>query len=204
MFTGLVQGVGFITGVEHRGGGARIGIDASALAPRRILAGDSIAVNGACLTVTDPHGLEYFADLSPETLHRTCGLDRAGPVNLETSLALGDVLGGHLVTGHVDGIGTVESFREQGGFRELVLRVPGDLAPLVVAKGSLAVDGVSLTVNAVEDAAGAALATFQIIPHTLSQTTLGRLTPGDRVNLEADLIARYVARMLGARGAATH
>jgi riboflavin synthase len=202
MFTGLIQAVGRITEVSPREGALRIRVDASALAPRPIGLGDSIATQGACLTVAALGDAGFFADLSPETLRRTCGLDRIGPVNLETSLALGDVLGGHLVTGHVDGIGTVETVATQGEYRELVVRVPEDLAPLVATKGSLAIDGVSLTVNAVRDTPQGALASFQIIPHTLTATTLGRLAAGDRVNLEADLIARYVSRMLATRNSA--
>jgi riboflavin synthase len=203
MFTGLVQTVGQITAIEARGDALRIRIDAAGLAPRAIGLGDSIATQGACLTVAALDGpWAYFADVSPETLRCTCGLDRSGPVNLETSLALGDVLGGHMVTGHVDGIGSIEAVLTQGEYRELHVRVPATLAGLVAAKGSLAIDGVSLTVNAVRDDGQGAVATFQIIPHTLQATTLGRRGEGDRVNLEVDLIARYVQRMLGARAGA--
>ncbi|MGW8271545.1 MAG: riboflavin synthase, partial [Burkholderiales bacterium] len=132
-------------------------------------------------------------DVSRETLACTVGLGAPGPVNLEKSLALGDKLGGHLVTGHVDGLGTVVDFEPAGESKRLRLRVPNDLARYVARKGSITVDGVSLTVNRVEDA----VFEVNLIPHTLAVTTLSRLAPGAKVNLEIDLIARYVERMLG-------
>jgi len=203
MFTGLVQAIGHITEVAPLQGGVRIRIEAPGLAPRAIGLGDSIATRGACLTVARLEGpYAWSADVSPESLACTTGLDVPGPVNLETSLALGDVLGGHLVTGHVDAVGEVASVEEQGGYRRLRVLVPPALAALVAAKGSLAIDGVSLTVNTVEDGPRGAIASFQVIPHTLQATTLGTLAAGQRVNLEADLLARYLARMLAARGGA--
>ena len=185
MFTGIVQAVGRIVR------SAPFEVDSGALDLAGVTVGDSICVQGACLTVTAlrPHG--FTADVSAETLSVTTGLERPGPVNLEKSLALGAPLGGHLVTGHVDGVGEVVS-RDAG---VIAVRLPGGLAKYVARKGSICVDGVSLTVNRAEGEE------FEVnlIPHTLEVTTLSRLEPGVRVNLEVDLIARYVERMLHAR-----
>ena len=197
MFTGLVQATGSIVSVAPLQAGVHIEIDAAALAPRPIAPGDSIAVSGVCLTVTAIDAGRFGADVSQETLSRTSGLDRCGPVNLETSLALGDTLGGHLVSGHVDGVGSVQRFAAAGESVELVVRAPAPLARFLAGKGSVAVDGVSLTVNRVLDQAGGACdISINLIPHTLAATTLQELVPGSRVNLEIDLIARYVGRML--------
>jgi riboflavin synthase len=184
MFTGIVQAVGRIVRA------APFEVDAGSLELVGVAVGDSICVQGVCLTVTAIRGRGFTADVSEETLRVSTGLDRPGPVNLEKSLALGDRLGGHLVTGHVDGIGEVVS--RDGG--EVAVRLPRELARYVAPKGSVCVDGVSLTVNRVEGER------FEInlIPHTLEVTTLRRLQPGTRVNLEVDLIARYVARYLDA------
>ncbi|MCG6953928.1 MAG: riboflavin synthase [Betaproteobacteria bacterium] len=193
MFTGIVQAVGNITAVTPLEAGVRLTVDAGALERSGIALGDSICVQGACLTVVSIDGARLAFDVSRETLACTVGLDAPGPVNLETSLALGDKLGGHLVTGHVDGLGAVLAFEPAGESKRLRLRVPKELARYVARKGSITVDGVSLTVNRVEDA----VFEVNLIPHTLAVTTLARLAPGAKVNLEVDLIARYVERMLG-------
>jgi riboflavin synthase len=186
MFTGIVQGVGKILRTDP------LEIDCAGLDLADVAVGDSICVQGVCLTVTATRPRGFTADVSQETLRVTTGLDRPGPVNLEKSLAVGGKLGGHLVTGHVDGVGEVVKFSK--GF--LQVRIPKDLARYVARKGSICMDGVSLTVNRVEGDA------FEVnlIPHTLEATTLGSLKPGDRVNLEVDLIARYVERMLSQSG----
>lgn len=193
MFTGIVQAVGRIESAMPLGQGLRLTIDAGSLDRSGIAIGDSICVQGACLTVVAIDGARLAFDVSRETLACTVGLDAPGPVNLETSLALGDPLGGHLVTGHVDGLGEVTAFEPAGESKRLQLRVPKDLARYVARKGSITVDGVSLTVNRVD------ADTFEVnlIPHTLAVTTLARLAAGAKVNLEVDLIARYVERMLG-------
>jgi riboflavin synthase len=182
MFTGIVQAVGSILRV------APLEIECGALDMRDVKVGDSISVQGVCLTATTTTARGFTADVSSETLRVTTGLDRPGPVNLEKSLAVGDRLGGHLVAGHVDGIGEVAAFAEG----RLSVKLPGDLVRYVARKGSICIDGVSLTVNRVEGT----LFEVQLIPHTLEVTTLSRLKPGSRVNLEVDLIARYVERLL--------
>jgi riboflavin synthase len=183
MFTGIVQAVGNITAVTPLEAGVRLTVDAGALERSGIALGDSICVQGACLTVVSIDGARLAFDVSRETLACTVGLDAPGPVNL----------GGHLVTGHVDGLGAVLAFEPAGESKRLRLRVPKELARYVARKGSITVDGVSLTVNRVEDA----VFEVNLIPHTLAVTTLARLAPGAKVNLEVDLIARYVERMLG-------
>jgi len=205
MFTGLVQGVGHIVSVDPLETGVHIAIDAQALAPRPIAIGDSIAVSGVCLTATTITDGVFGADVSRETLSRTAGLDRCRAVNLETSLALGDKLGGHLVAGHVDGIGTVLRCSPVGESVELVILAPADLARFLAVKGSVCVDGVSLTVNRVQDHGGTGSGgpqgceiSINLIPHTVAATTLRELAAGMPVNLEIDLIARYVGRMLEA------
>ena len=185
MFTGIVQAVGKILRTKP------LKIDCAGLDLADLAVGDSICVQGVCLTVTATRPRGFTADVSQETLRVTTGLDRPGAVNLEKSLALGGKLGGHLVTGHVDGVGEV---RSRNG-TVFALRAPQPLAKYLAAKGSICVDGVSLTVNRVEGDS------FEVnlIPHTLEVTTLSRLAPGVRVNLEVDLIARYVERMLDVR-----
>jgi len=192
MFTGIVGAVGRITGVEPRGKGLRLRIDAGALDLDDVTVGDSIAINGVCLTVVTLTGRSFEVDVSQETIDCTTGLSEQEGVNLEKSLRLADRLGGHLVVGHVDGVGDVMAFEPVGTNRRLVVRVPQELARYVARKGSITVQGVSLTVNRVEGAE------FEVnlIPHTLEVTTLRHLVPGARVNLEVDLIARYVERML--------
>ncbi|HUQ74042.1 MAG TPA: riboflavin synthase [Burkholderiales bacterium] len=183
MFTGIVEAVGRIVRVTP------LEVDCPALERSDVAIGDSIAVQGVCLTVTALTSNGFTADVSAETRSVTAGLDQPGAgVNLEKALALGERLGGHLVTGHIDGVGEVLGFA--GGV--LRIRTPGEIARYVARKGSICVDGVSLTVNRVERDA------FEVflIPHTLEVTTLARLRPGERVNLEVDLIARYVDRLL--------
>ena len=192
MFTGLVEAVGKIARVERRAKDSRIRVHAGRLPLARVRIGDSICVQGACLTVIAIRGKVLRFDVSHETLACTTGLDRPGAVNLERSLRLGDPLGGHMVTGHVDAIGQVISFDSIGESILLRLSVPRDLMRYVARKGSISVDGVSLTVNRVR---GGAI-DINLIPHTLKMTTLARLAAGAKVNLEVDLVARYVERML--------
>ena len=196
MFTGIVQAIGRIEAIAPREQGVRLTVDAGGLDLGGVALGDSVCVQGCCLTVVAQAGRRLGFDVSRETLDCTVGLDRAGEVNLEKSLGLGDKLGGHLVTGHVDGVGEVLAFEPAGESRRLRLRVPADLSRYVARKGSICVDGVSLTVNRVADD------DFEVnlIPHTLEVTTLKRLAAGVAVNLEIDLIARYVERMLAASG----
>lgn len=192
MFTGIVQAVGRVETVVPLERGVRLRIDAGELNTSDVALGDSICVQGCCLTVVAREGRKLGFDVSRETLECTIGLDRPGEVNLEKSLALGDKLGGHLVTGHVDGVGKVLAFEDAGESRLLRVRVPQELARYVARKGSICVDGVSLTVNRV---AGNEFE-VNLIPHTLEITTLKRLAPGVSANLEIDLLARYVERML--------
>lgn len=196
MFTGIVQSVGTIEALTplqgDMQGGVRLTVEAGGLDLTDVERGDSICVQGACLTVVAIAGERLSFDVSRETLDCTAGLAHPGNVNLETSLALGDKLGGHLVTGHVDGVGEVLAFEPAGESVLLRLRAPAGLAKYVARKGSICVDGVSLTVNRVEGD----VFEINLIPHTLAVTTLARLAPGTRVNLEVDLIARYVERML--------
>jgi riboflavin synthase len=182
MFTGIVQAVGRIVRLSP------LEVECASLGLSDMRVGDSICVQGVCLTVIAMTPRGFTADVSEETLRVTAGLDRPGEVNLEKSLALGDGIGGHLVTGHVDAVGEV--LRIAGGL--LRIRVPPELARFVARKGSICVDGVSLTVNQVD---GDSFET-NLIPHTLKITTLSRLAAGARVNLEVDLIARYVDRLL--------
>ena len=190
MFTGLVEAVGTIQRIERQPKGSRISVRASL---PRVRIGDSICVQGACLTVAAKRGGMLQFDVSRETLGCTTGLDLRGPVNLERSLRLGEPLGGHLVTGHVDGVGEVLASNRVGNSMTLRIRLPGRLSRYVARKGSICVDGVSLTINRL---AGGKI-DINLIPHTLKVTTLRRLAPGSRVNLEVDLVARYVERMLG-------
>ncbi len=220
MFTGIVQGVGRIAAAERKGDGVRLAVDTGVYDVADVAVGESIAVNGCCLTVVEVHGATLQFDVSAETLRCTTGLDRAGDVNLERAMQLSDRLGGHLMTGHVDGIGTVvrrelvgersepvgqpsepkgEPSAPEGGPLSstlLEVEVPVALARFIAPKGSIAIHGVSLTVNAVDDTR----LTVNLVPHTLAATNLKRLARGDRVNLEIDLIARYVERMFSYRG----
>lgn len=206
MFAGIVQATGRISAVEPLGFGRRLRIEAPALGLDDVAVGDSIAVNGACMTVTARTADSFSIDVSAESLSKTAGLDAQGEVNLEKSLRFGDRVDGHLVSGHVDGTGVVYTMRQQGESWELVIDMPPALARYMAYKGSVTVNGVSLTVNRVEDIdTGAAAAccriSINLIPHTIEVTTLRHLRSGDRVNLEVDMIARYLERMLpAARG----
>jgi riboflavin synthase len=197
MFTGIVQAVGRLANAEARGDGVRIGVDIGIHDIADVAIGDSIAINGCCLTVVAINGSTLDFDVSAESLRCTTGLDRVGDVNVELALRLADRLGGHLMAGHVDGVGTVVGFApvagDAGGSHLLEVEVPADLARFIAAKGSIAVHGVSLTVN------GVAGRRFHVnlIPHTLEVTTLGDLVPGARVNVEVDLVARYLERLAG-------
>ena len=196
MFTGIIEAIGTVREFIRKPGGAGVHIEAGPLV-QELRPGDSIAVDGACLTVTALKGQGFSCDLSTETLARTTlGALRIGsPVNLERPLRLGDRLGGHLVTGHVDATGEVSGRSAQPDGELWRFRFPPELAPLLVMKGSIAVDGISLTVAELsQDVFGVAL-----IPHTLRQTTLGSKRAGDAVNLEADLLGKHVARLLAAQ-----
>ncbi len=193
MFTGIITAVGKISRIESGKGGLRLAIDAHQLGLSDVKVGDSIAVNGVCLTVVKRGGKSFGVDVSRETLRCTAGLDKSGEVNLEKALRLSDRLDGHLVLGHVDGVGKVVHFEAVGKNRLLRVRAPSGLARYIARKGSIAVQGVSLTVNAVRGSE------FEVnlIPHTLAVTTLKHLQVGDGVNLEADPLARYAERLLG-------
>ena len=200
MFSGIIQAVGVIEKVEPLEAGVRLTIEAESLGLSDTGVGDSIALNGACMTATSIAGNRFTVDVSRESLNVTAGLGAPGRVNLEKSLALGDRIDGHLVTGHVDGIGEVTAFEQLGESWRLEVRVPKDLARYIARKGSITVDGVSLTVNRVEDQANGTVFEVNLIPHTLQVTTLSRLASGAKVNLEIDLLARYVQRLLEAPG----
>jgi riboflavin synthase len=199
MFTGIVQAVGSIAALAPKGGDVEMLIDAAGLGLDGVALGDSIAVAGACLTVTRLDGRRFAADVSNETLARTTlgSLVAGSPVNLEKALRAGDALGGHYVTGHVDGLATVVSAHDDARSLRLVFEVPAPLARYIAAKGSVTLEGVSLTVNEVEGRRFG----INLIPHTREVTTLGRLAPGAVVNLEIDIIARYVERLVAARSA---
>ena len=200
MFTGIIMGVGKILSVtpksESPDAGVRLHIDAGNLPIEDVNQGDSIALNGACMTVAEKTPNGFVVDVSRESLNRTAGLDAPGEINLEKALAIGERLGGHLVAGHVDGVGEVYRFSPVGESQELVINAPLEMAKYFAYKGSVAVNGVSLTVNRVEDTPDGCRFFINLIPHTLAVTTLKNLVPGKKVNLEVDLIARYVERML--------
>ena len=194
MFSGIVAAVGRITKLTPREVGYRLTVEAGRLNIDDVALGDSIAHNGVCLTVVGKEGSAFQVDVSPETLACTVGLDAPGPVNLEKALRLNDVIGGHLVSGHVDGVGEVLRFDPVGDNRLLEIRAPKEIAKFIARKGSIVVDGTSLTTNEVKSTDF----TINLIPHTLENTTLNRLQPGSKVNLEVDLIARYCERLLSA------
>lgn len=193
MFSGIVAAVGKIKRSEPLEQGLRLHVDAGNLGLEDVGIGDSIACNGVCLTVVALSDNAFTVEVSRETLNCTIGLDGLSDLNLEKALRLADRLGGHLVSGHVDGVGEVLKFERIGESHELVIRAPQDLAKYIARKGSIAVDGVSLTTNWVEGADFS----INLIPHTIEVTTFKRLHAGARVNLEVDLIARYVERMAG-------
>lgn len=200
MFTGIVQSIGRIVAREPAADGVRIRITADALDPAGIAVGDSIAVDGCCLTVVAIAGPTLDFDISRETLRCTSGWDAGRDVNLEQSLRLADRLGGHLMSGHVDGVGIVADCApvtaDSHGSRYLAIDAPAAIARYIAPKGSIAVDGVSLTTNTVDGSRF----TVNLIPHTLTITTLGQLAAGAKVNLEVDLIARYVERLRATEG----
>ena len=194
MFSGIVAAVGRITQITPREAGFRLQVDAGQLDLGNVVLGDSIAHNGVCLTVVAVEGSHFMVDVSPETLSCTVGLDTPGPINLEKALRLADVIGGHLVSGHVDGVGEVLRFDPVGDNRLLEIRAPKEIAKFIARKGSITINGTSLTTNEVTGTDF----TINLIPHTLENTTLHLLAPGSKVNLEVDLIARYCERLLGA------
>ena len=203
MFTGIVAAVGKITSITPLGAGpdagVRLAIDAGSLPMADVALGDSIALNGACMTVVEKTGAGFTVDVSRESLSKTVGLDSLSEVNLEKALTLADRLGGHLVSGHVDGLGTVKRFEAVGESHELVIEAPKDIGKFLAYKGYIVVNGVSLTVNRVNDTAAGCEFSINLIPHTIAVTTLKHLSVGRQVNLEVDLIARYVERMLSVK-----
>lgn len=202
MFTGIITGMGQIAAVQALGDTAAHGKRLVITPPAGYLddvgLGDSIALNGACMTVTsmDSAAPQFTIDISAESLLKTTGLGAPGPINLEKALRANDRLGGHMVSGHVDGIGEVTHFAQVGESWELRVLAPHELARYLAYKGSITINGVSLTVNRIADLAGGCEASINLIPHTVQNTALGHLRVGSKVNLEIDLIARYVARMM--------
>jgi riboflavin synthase len=202
MFTGIITAIGEITKVAPKGDGFHLEITTPAAYLDDVVIGDSIAIQGACMTVTGLKDTLFECDVSRESISKTTGLDKPSKVNLEKALRFNDRLGGHLVSGHVDGVGKVTSFEavqaDPYGSWKLIIAAPQSLASYLAYKGSVVVNGVSLTINQAgsKDLLECPIE-INIIPHTLAQTTMGQLKAGDSVNLEVDLIARYVARMLG-------
>jgi len=203
MFTGIITAVGQIKDITPKGDGLHLKVEVPTTEAHYlddVVLGDSIALQGACMTVTEKTEHSFSFDVSRESLNKTVGLDQMGPVNLEKALRFNDRLGGHLVSGHVDGVGKVTHFaalaNDADGSWLLKIAAPLELAPFLAYKGSIVVNGVSLTVNLVEDQSDACIVSINIIPHTLQHTTLGSLQESSEVNLEVDLIARYLARML--------
>jgi riboflavin synthase len=200
MFTGIVAAVGRIKAVKPLGAddaaGVRLTVDAGTLDLNDVALGDSIAIQGACMTVVQKTARTFDVDVSRESLNCTVGLAATGEVNLEKALTAHERLGGHIVSGHVDGLGKVVRFAPVGESHELRVLAPKDIGRYLAYKGSITVNGVSLTVNSVEDRAEGCEFSINLIPHTVEVTTLKHLKAGDSVNLEVDLIARYVERML--------
>ncbi|HID44614.1 MAG TPA: riboflavin synthase [Chromatiaceae bacterium] len=194
MFTGIIQAIGNIAGIKDQGGDIRLSINTGKLDLSDVELGDSIAVNGVCLTAVELPGDGFVADVSRETLSLTSlgNLSSGSPVNLEKALTLATRLGGHLVSGHVDGLGVVVSRQEDARSVRFVIEAPAELAKYIVHKGSITVDGTSLTVNGVDGARFE----LNIVPHTLQETIMGTYQVGSRVNLEVDLVARYLERLL--------
>jgi len=204
MFTGIITGVGRIAAFDALGSssqhGKRLLIETPSGYLDDVALGDSIALNGACMTVTTlpPGGTSFAVDVSAESLDKTCGLNQTGPINLEKALRAHDRLGGHIVSGHVDGVGRVSRFEEVGESWLLCVMAPTALAKYLAYKGSITINGVSLTVNQVRDSAEGCEVSINLIPHTVQNTALGSLKAGSPVNLEIDTVARYVERMLSA------
>lgn len=199
MFTGIVAAVGRIEIIESLGNadaGVHLQIHAGGLDLSDVGLGDSIAIQGACMTVVSKTDSGFAVDVSRESLRLTMGLDAVGEVNLEKALRVGDQLGGHIVSGHVDGLGEIVKFEPVGESWELVVQAPASLAPFLAYKGSITVNGVSLTVNRVDDVVDGAQFSINLIPHTIAVTTLKNLKVAQLVNLEIDTIARYVQRMM--------
>jgi len=197
MFTGIIAAVGKIAQLEPRGGDLRLTIDAGALSMGDVKLGDSIACNGCCLTAVELNGQQFAVDVSVESLELTTigGWQVGSPINLEKAMQAGDRFGGHMVSGHVDGLGEVVSRHSDGRSERFRLRVPAELARYIAPKGSITIDGTSLTVNVVDGAE------FEIciIPHTIDNTIIGSYQAGSAVNLEVDLVARYLERLLSER-----
>ena len=193
MFTGIIGATGNVTSLAEKGGDLELGIDAAALDLHRIAIGDSVSVQGACLTVTRKQGTRFYADISRETMAKTTlgALSSGSRVNLELSLRAGDALGGHWVSGHVDAVGKLRSLVQDARSWRMEFELPASLMRFVAPKGSICVNGVSLTVNKVEGCSF----DVNVIPHTLNVTTLGELEVGDAVNIEIDVIARYIERL---------
>jgi riboflavin synthase len=202
MFTGIITGVGRIAAVHALGSSSTHGKRLTIECPPGYLddtgLGDSIALNGACMTVTTLSAAQhqFTIDISAESLDKTAGLAQTGPVNLEKALRANDRLGGHIVSGHVDGVGTVTHFAQVGESWELRVLAPRELAKYLAYKGSITVNGVSLTVNHIQDLSSGCEFSINLIPHTVQNTALGALSSGSLVNLEIDTVARYVERML--------
>ena len=194
MFTGIIQSVGRVVSIQEKAGDKRVVIDAAKLSIKDAALGDSVAVSGICLTIVEKYNGEFAADVSNETLRRTVagGWKPGTRVNLELALTPSSRLGGHLVSGHVDGVGTVLKRWHEGRSERFTLRAPRELAKYIAQKGSICVDGVSLTVNAVQGTDFE----LNIVPHTLQETCMGEYQENQRVNLEVDLIARYLERLL--------
>ena len=204
MFTGIITGMGRIVAIHRLGSSSDHGLRLTIETPAGYLddvgLGDSIALNGACMTATslEPAQNQFTIDISAESLDKTCGLAELGIINLEKALRAHDRLGGHIVSGHVDGIGQVTHFAQVGESWELRVLAPRALARYLAYKGSITINGVSLTVNQIQDSPAGCEASINLIPHTVENTALGALAAGSSVNLEIDLIARYVERMLHA------
>ena len=194
MFTGIIEGLGSITGYEKKAKDVRLTIQTNAFDCTKIQLGDSIAVNGVCLTAVET-GTDYFvADVSTETLSCTTftNLEKGSSVNLEQALTLATRLGGHLVSGHIDGVGIIKDRSEVGESTRFQVEAPRELCKYIVAKGSICIEGISLTVNAIEGQ----LFEVNIVPHTMTRTTLKNCQEGSRINLEVDLVARYLERLV--------
>jgi len=198
MFTGLIQDIGKIQSIERKGGGVSLAI-VTQLDPEAVKIGDSISVDGVCLTVVRVSGRTFTVEVSPETLKRTTLVNATTgqPVNLEMALKLSDPLGGHLVAGHVDGTGEIEEISTEGNSLRYRFRIPLEIGRYLIEKGSVAVDGISLTVAECHDQEFS----ISVIPHTAERTTLGKKKAGDKVNLENDLIAKYVEKFVRQAGA---